>query len=972
MIVHGQSGEEAIIQNISGIQEMGMKQTAKAFGLLIDKLYTKKEDAVVRELASNARDAMVDAGFPDTPFYIEIPNTICHELVIRDNGTGLSKENVLKYLGTIFESSKESSNKAIGAYGLGSKSPFAVTDSYMIESRFNGELHTFSFFRAKGATPSLVHISTMPTDEPNGLTFRVPSSPSRYNEYKRSVAAQLFFFEPKPIINGLGGQGQDIWADYGKILYDTPQWKVIKSSGLKSYYGDSLACMGGVSYPINTHEVGHFNTDDDFLKTPGIVMDGSAVNGVINKFNKICDSFADSTTVALMFNIGELEVPPSREALEYDTETCYNIYKAMERFNEEFEAQFIADILKASAFVTTAKELKDTVTPFYDILRWSNGDGRYGGSVTTKLPLTFVDRIKALKWDVVNASASMPSYRGRDGQVNDGKLVIGIYDYVDMLKNLSYDMPHIEVPRIALQEISHVLFNGVLDSKSSDIIPPALQSYTLTDTKILSLENNPGFGLGYERVTRRFTKNYTEWVPEWSLSENITPDYSDINLKKPDCGNWTATRIGAEAFNAKTIIIINDAPKKDFRKCGTWAVKEYIAKNNSALIGDEDEETTNDIIRNIRISHRNYTVKALEIYNDEILPDDVKLLKDFFAAQPADIRPVIIWLSEVVVPKAKSANGNVLVFRGVHHAKIQDAYQKQNITEMNTCTFNSIATGQTVQPGFIVFKATETELTYLDPACTIEADEDEIMQVLSSLKRFVDLPFSDLYRLTPMTTKKLHEYEAAGFQRLDTFLKATLSTKFRGSNQFKRRLKHFALAYGMSQNIHFEPIHRYSNSHGFKMTGTVLEFAAEVGDVDTIRVQKYLKTLKHSAKSGSYYVGQTSSMNTLAAFGLAYEDRYKKLTMEEAATIVSFEIMQTGRSRYSWAKDLIRQGRVDYKGKPVRTQLDMIVEGAQQSYVEFVKKYTEDNFKTVLFSKFYQRDSKEYEDALNHLKKVLA
>ncbi len=969
MIVHGQSGEEAIIQNISGVTEMQMKQTAKAFSLLIDKLYTKKEDAVVRELASNARDAMVDAGKSDEAFFIEIPNTICHELVIRDNGTGLSKENVMKFLGTIFESSKESSNKAIGAYGLGSKSPFAVTDSYMIESRFNGELHTFSFFRAKGATPSLVHISTMPTDEPNGLTFRVPSSPSRYAEYKRSVAAQLFFFDPKPIINGLGGQGTDIWDDYGKAVYDTPAWKIIKSVGLRQYYGEVLACMGGVNYPIKTNEITSFNEDDDFLKEPGVTMDKADVIHVVDTFTKINRSFADGMTTALTFNIGDLEVPPSREALEYDTQTCYNIYMAMKRFNQEFEDRFIDDIVKATPNVTTPKELQEAVRPFYNILRWSSGDGRYG-NISSYMPEKFLDRLKSLKWQVVNSSNTMPSYFTRNGALSDGKIAIGIYEFNDMLKNLSYDMPHVELPRVTKHEHSFITFNGVVDPKSQENPPATItNNFVLLETSKQSLENTMGYGLGYERVTKKYERHYKEWTPAWNVTSDIAPEYNDVNIKKADYTPWIQTKIGAEMFNKQTVIVINDAPKKDFKKTSTWAVKAMIAKDSGRLTGD-DEDKNNETIRNTSI--RYYAVRALETYQDDVSPANLKLMKEFFAAQPEDMRPRVICLSDIIVPKAKSVNGNVLVFRGVHHAEIGEPYHKNGLEELNSCNFNSIAAGQKVQPGFLVFKATDTEKTYLNPECTIEANEDEIMKVLCALKRHVNLPFADLYRLTPMTTKKLHEYEAAGFQRLDTFLKATFSTKMKGRHQFLRRLKHFAVAWGMAKNIEIENIHRYSASYGYRYTGSVLEFAKEVGDADKIRIGKYLKVLSVSAKGGSIYTAMQSKMNVFAAFGTHYAQRYQALTMEDAATLVAHEVEFTSNYQFKWAKEIITGGRKDWKGRTVRTELSMIVDGAELSYNQFVKAYTEENFKTVLFSSFYSRDSKEYDDALNHLKKVLA
>ena len=111
--------------------------TAKAFAILSDGLYSNKILAVVRELSTNAYDSHVAAGCPEKPFDVTLPTSLDHEFSIRDYGTGLSKENCMSLYTTCFRSDKTDSNDAVGCLGLGSKSPFAYTDQFMVESFHN-------------------------------------------------------------------------------------------------------------------------------------------------------------------------------------------------------------------------------------------------------------------------------------------------------------------------------------------------------------------------------------------------------------------------------------------------------------------------------------------------------------------------------------------------------------------------------------------------------------------------------------------------------------------------------------------------------------------------------------------------------------------------------------------------------------------------------------------------------------------
>src|SRR6185436_16663438 len=83
---------------------------AKAFDILSSKIYTDIPLAIVRELSTNASDSHTDAGCPELPFDVHLPNSLEPWFTIRDYGTGLSPENVENVYTTYFKSTRSNSD----------------------------------------------------------------------------------------------------------------------------------------------------------------------------------------------------------------------------------------------------------------------------------------------------------------------------------------------------------------------------------------------------------------------------------------------------------------------------------------------------------------------------------------------------------------------------------------------------------------------------------------------------------------------------------------------------------------------------------------------------------------------------------------------------------------------------------------------------------------------------------------------
>lgn len=140
--------------------------------ILSKKLYRNPEAAVVRELVCNALDAHVLAGSKEK-VQVTLPSLMNdYNFVVKDFGTGLSDEDVMQLYTTYGRSTKQNSNDFVGCLGIGSKSPFALTDEFTVVSRYKGTATTYHCYKQKGM-PVCTRISQVPCDD-SGMTITVP------------------------------------------------------------------------------------------------------------------------------------------------------------------------------------------------------------------------------------------------------------------------------------------------------------------------------------------------------------------------------------------------------------------------------------------------------------------------------------------------------------------------------------------------------------------------------------------------------------------------------------------------------------------------------------------------------------------------------------------------------------------------------------------------------------------------------
>lgn len=149
------------------VGKVGVNVNNLTFNLMIDGIYTNKLHSVIRELATNARDSIIEAG--KGKLIIRV-NTLENStrISIKDTGLGLSEEDAKKYLCNLNASSKRTSNQAVGCLGIGSKSAFSLVPHYQYICVKDGIETQVELFRIEKETPRFLTLS-QPTDKEDSV-----------------------------------------------------------------------------------------------------------------------------------------------------------------------------------------------------------------------------------------------------------------------------------------------------------------------------------------------------------------------------------------------------------------------------------------------------------------------------------------------------------------------------------------------------------------------------------------------------------------------------------------------------------------------------------------------------------------------------------------------------------------------------------------------------------------------------------
>lgn len=273
------------------------------FNVLRKDLYSDPIGSLIREYTVNAQDEHRKHNKTDVPIFIQVPNRFSPELHIRDFAGGLTEEQVFNFFGNYGASDKRDSNVAVGFFGLGCKSAFAYTDSYVVKSFKDGKAYTFNIYIDETEIGRVAKISEENTDEPNGVLILVPVKMQDTDEFQRKVISTVSHFTVKPTIEGLP---YEPIFDKKKVIISGDGWEYFGSGSVK-------VLMGEIAYPVDYYAMGDSieSWERDLLRSD----------------------------LHISCEIGEVQVTASREALQMSPKTIAAIRARLAIIKDAMKAE---------------------------------------------------------------------------------------------------------------------------------------------------------------------------------------------------------------------------------------------------------------------------------------------------------------------------------------------------------------------------------------------------------------------------------------------------------------------------------------------------------------------------------------------------------------------------------------------------------------------------------------------------------
>jgi len=295
-------------KNIVNKKSYEVASTPHMMKVLSDFIYSDKIGAVLRELGTNAFESHMRAGH-NKPFTLNLPTYRSPKFRLRDYGTGLSLEDIDSMYRIYGLSDKSDSNEFTGCFGVGSKSPYAYTDSFTTISYQDGTKHIIENTKDEDDCPSCVLLGSYPTDEPNGVEIFFDTKEGDTYAFNKKATEIYQWFKIKPDCN------TDLnYADKIPSVFSDDNWEYTKKD---TFY----LIMGQVKYPLDIDQF-----DSSFIELGGVTIHAEIGSVDVNAGRESLQ-YTKRTKEYLKSVIGKIEKHVTGKITE-KVKSCKNLYDA--------------------------------------------------------------------------------------------------------------------------------------------------------------------------------------------------------------------------------------------------------------------------------------------------------------------------------------------------------------------------------------------------------------------------------------------------------------------------------------------------------------------------------------------------------------------------------------------------------------------------------------------------------------------
>jgi hypothetical protein len=328
--------------------------------ILRNRLYSNPIQTLTQEYLSNARDSHRESK-QTRPIMVTLPTRLDSVLKIRDYGVGLDKQRVRDVFVNYGISTKRSDNAQTGGFGLGAKSAWAYTDSFVVVSYYNSVRYTYVAHTGKNKNGTFELIDESATEEPNGVEVQIPIKETDIQRFVTAVYRTTFFWEVKPELKGI--TGVEIPKEYSDNNFDfkSDNTMLVKESQF-------------VNSIFNTA----YQTNKIFALIDGIPYDLNKVSQSIPAARTISQVVNNNYITFISVNNGDISVAASREEISADqsnVETITKLYKStVNNITEIVLEEFNRSFGSLKNYVEVYERMSGVVNYFYLTLDQSQKD----------------------------------------------------------------------------------------------------------------------------------------------------------------------------------------------------------------------------------------------------------------------------------------------------------------------------------------------------------------------------------------------------------------------------------------------------------------------------------------------------------------------------------------------------------------------------------------------------------------------
>lgn len=292
---------------------------------ILRKAYSDPIRAVVREYGTNACEAHMLNGKEKKPFEVTLPTSMSPTFRLRDYGPGLGPDSFKDLFCSYGGSSKRTSNQFTGCLGIGCKSYGAYTDSATITDIHGGIKRIWNCFIDESEVGKASLLSETKAHDSSGVEVKIAVRPADVERFRATAIKVYKVFDVQPTITNATKEEKEELAklDYKTGKVSGPNW---------TFNGDgkSWLQMGLVLYPLRS--------------------DFSGPNSIKQLIH---------AGVYLRVNLGDVQIAPSREDLQYSPKTVNALVSQLKPVYEKLGESLVTAVKQAPDYIEAHRVLTE-------------------------------------------------------------------------------------------------------------------------------------------------------------------------------------------------------------------------------------------------------------------------------------------------------------------------------------------------------------------------------------------------------------------------------------------------------------------------------------------------------------------------------------------------------------------------------------------------------------------------------------